>query len=208
MTPGISCRVAPEDKPRSATVVKTVDACGLQCPGPIMQVAQALDGIKEGEAITVLASDPAFTSDVGAWCHSTGNRLIEVAPENGHYKATIAKGRASSQAGCSSAETRKNKTIVVFSSDFDKMVAAFIIANGAAAMGSEVTMFFTFWGLNALRRPKRVAGRKEPDREDVRLDDAPRRRKAQALSDEYGRNGPGDDQGHYEEEERGRRCRN
>lgn len=44
------------------------------------------------------------------------------------------------------------KTIIVFSGDFDKMMAAFIIANGAAAMDDEVVMFFTFWGLNALRK--------------------------------------------------------
>ena len=49
--------------------------------------------------------------------------------------------------------------MVVFSSDFDKVMAAFIIANGAAAMGSEVTMFFTFWGLNVLRRAEPRAGR-------------------------------------------------
>jgi peroxiredoxin family protein len=48
------------------------------------------------------------------------------------------------------------KTIIVFSGDFDKVFAAFVIANGAAAMGDDVTMFFTFWGLNALRRPKKV----------------------------------------------------
>lgn len=45
------------------------------------------------------------------------------------------------------------KTIIVFSGDLDKAIAAFIIANGAAAMGDEVTMFFTFWGLNILRKP-------------------------------------------------------
>ncbi len=45
------------------------------------------------------------------------------------------------------------KTVILFSGDFDKVMAAFIIANGAAAMGDEVTMFFTFWGLNALRKP-------------------------------------------------------
>jgi len=45
------------------------------------------------------------------------------------------------------------KTIIVFSGDLDKVLAAFVIANGAAAMGDDVTMFFTFWGLNALRRP-------------------------------------------------------
>jgi peroxiredoxin family protein len=49
------------------------------------------------------------------------------------------------------------KTIILFSGDFDKVVAAFIIANGAAAMDDDVTMFFTFWGLNALRRPTKVA---------------------------------------------------
>jgi len=52
-------------------------------------------------------------------------------------------------------ETSK-KTIIVFSGDFDKVMAAFIIANGAAAMDDEVTMFFTFWGLNALRKDTHV----------------------------------------------------
>ncbi len=48
------------------------------------------------------------------------------------------------------------KTIVVFSGDLDKAMAAFIIANGAAAMGDEVTMFFTYWGLNMIRKPEKV----------------------------------------------------
>lgn len=48
------------------------------------------------------------------------------------------------------------KTIIVFSGDYDKAIAAFIIANGAAAMGDEVTMFFTFWGLNIIRKPSKV----------------------------------------------------
>ena len=46
-----------------------------------------------------------------------------------------------------------NKTIVVFSGELDRVLAAFVIANAAAAMDDDVTMFFTFWGLNALRRP-------------------------------------------------------
>lgn len=48
------------------------------------------------------------------------------------------------------------KTIIVFSGDLDKVMAAFIIANGAAAMGDDVTMFFTFWGLNALRKTENI----------------------------------------------------
>jgi len=48
------------------------------------------------------------------------------------------------------------KTMIVFSGDYDKAIAAFIIANGAAAMGDEVTMFFTFWGLNVIRKQSKV----------------------------------------------------
>jgi peroxiredoxin family protein len=54
-------------------------------------------------------------------------------------------------------DTKTRKTIILFSGDFDKVVAAFVIANGAAAMDDEVTMFFTFWGLNALRRPEKLS---------------------------------------------------
>jgi peroxiredoxin family protein len=51
-------------------------------------------------------------------------------------------------------ERRQGKamSMVIFSGDLDKLLAAFIIANGAAAMDVPVTMFFTFWGINALRR--------------------------------------------------------
>ncbi len=53
------------------------------------------------------------------------------------------------------------KTIIVFSGDMDKVMASLIIANGAAAMGSEVTMFFTFWGLNTLRKAKKIKVKKD-----------------------------------------------
>ncbi len=50
------------------------------------------------------------------------------------------------------------KTIILFSGDFDRVMAALIIANGAAAMGDDVTIFCTFWGLNILRKEKAAAG--------------------------------------------------
>ena len=156
---GISCRVADETKATSA-VVKEIDACGLQCPGPIQRVSEELSKISAGEAISIVSTDPAFASDIGAWCNSTGNRLVEVVPLGGRYKATVAKGRAAAQTVSSASASSKNKTIVVFSSDYDKLLASFVIANGAAAMGSKVTMFFTFWGINALRKSKRVAVQK------------------------------------------------
>ena len=157
---GISCQA---DKGSSDAVspriVAEIDATGLQCPGPIQQAALGLAALAAGEAISITASDPSFAKDIVAWCHSTGNRLIDVSNEGKNYKAMIAKGSAPlPEASCTGSQ--KNKSIVVFSGDFDKLMAAFVIANGAAAMGSKVTMFFTFWGINALRRSKHVAVQK------------------------------------------------
>ena len=52
--------------------------------------------------------------------------------------------------------TLTKKTIILFSGDFDRVMAALIIANGAAAMGDDVTIFCTFWGLNLLRKDQKV----------------------------------------------------
>jgi peroxiredoxin family protein len=52
--------------------------------------------------------------------------------------------------------TLTKKTIILFSGDFDRVMAAFIIANGAAAMGDDVTIFATFWGLNVFRKTDKV----------------------------------------------------
>lgn len=52
-------------------------------------------------------------------------------------------------------------TIVLLSGDLDRAMAAFIIATGAAAMGMQVTIFFTFWGLNAIRRKGAASSAKD-----------------------------------------------
>jgi len=52
-------------------------------------------------------------------------------------------------------------TIVLLSGDLDRAMAAFIIATGAAAMGMQVTMFFTFWGLNTIRRKGATSAAKD-----------------------------------------------
>ena len=60
----------------------------------------------------------------------------------------------------SNPEATKNKlSMVVFSGDMDKVMAAYIIATGAAASGMEVTMFFTFWGLKAIQKPGILTGK-------------------------------------------------
>ncbi|WP_379969377.1 CoA-disulfide reductase [Ectobacillus sp. sgz5001026] len=130
----------------------TIDACGLQCPGPILQVKKQMDALSQGDIVEVSASDPGFASDIGAWCKRTGNTLLSSSFENKIVKAIIQKGTGNSNAHQTVSETKNGTTMVVFSGDYDKAMASFIIANGAAAMGKNVTMFFTFWGLNILRK--------------------------------------------------------
>ena len=131
-----------------------VDVKGLKCPGPIVRVADFLEDKPDGTRIRVEATEDAFYSDVRIWCERTGNRLDRLSASDGVISAEITKKTAKKPAA---AQTERNdKTFVVFSGDLDKTIAAFIMANGAAAMGRKVTMFFTFWGLNILRRPEKV----------------------------------------------------
>jgi len=102
--------------------------------------------------VSITVTDPGFEADIPAWCASTGNRLVEVRHENKALRAVVEKTAGPGAAVCPSTPQCKQKTIVVFSNDLDRAMAAFIIANGAAAMGSSVTLFFTFWGLNILRK--------------------------------------------------------
>ena len=132
-----------------------IDVKGLKCPGPIVRVADWLGDKPDGTRIRVEATEDAFYSDVRIWCERTGNRLDRLSASDGVISAEITKKTAKKPAA---AQTERNdKTFVVFSGDLDKTIAAFIMANGAAAMGRKVTMFFTFWGLNILRRPEKVS---------------------------------------------------
>lgn len=134
-----------------------VNACGLQCPGPVMRLKQEMDLLSEGEQLRITSSDPGFYQDAQSWARSTGNTVREIMLEKGIVTAVIAKGGGTI---VSAAAAGNDKTIIVFSGDLDKVIASFIIANGALAMGRTVTMFFTFWGLNALRKPEKVSVRK------------------------------------------------
>lgn len=133
----------------TGNVIK-IDASGLQCPGPIMKVSQAMEGLSEGEIIEVISTDRGFKSDIGAWCETTSNKLVSLVQENKKIIATIQKNADYVK---SVNKDFNGQTIVVFSNDLDKALASFIIANGARASGKNVTMFFTFWGLNILRKP-------------------------------------------------------
>lgn len=137
--------------------VHHLNACGLQCPGPIMQLAKVMKESAVGDTIEIVATDQGFTNDAKAWCESTGNELLSLNSEKGKITALIQKGKTVAQPACTAGT---DKTMVVFSNDLDKAIATFIIANGAASMGRKVTLFFTFWGLNILRKPHAVKVKK------------------------------------------------
>jgi NADPH-dependent 2,4-dienoyl-CoA reductase/sulfur reductase-like enzyme/peroxiredoxin family protein/TusA-related sulfurtransferase/rhodanese-related sulfurtransferase len=139
---------------RSAEVIE-IDACGLQCPGPIMRLKAESDRAAPGATLKVKATDPGFARDAEAWCRLTGNEFVGIAEDKGVIEATIRKGLAPAPAPRRDAGADgKEATLIVFSDDFDRALASFVIANGAAASGKKVTMFFTFWGLSVVKRKK------------------------------------------------------
>lgn len=133
-----------------------IDVSGLQCPGPLMAMYKAVAGAEVGERVKIISTETGFANDVENWCDTNGHTLVSLMSENGKYIATIEKGKEAPDSACLTGGTHKNATIVVFSGEMDKVLASMIIAQGAVAQGKNVTMFFTFWGLNALRKDQKV----------------------------------------------------
>lgn len=142
----------PQAAPSTGNIVE-LDCTGLACPGPIMRLAETIDGLEPGDEVVMRVSDPGFRQDAPAWAGARGHELVTLEPEGPGYRAVFRKGAGTPLPSASSAVARDGVSFVVFSGDLDKLLAAFIIANGALSMGKPVSMFFTFWGLNALRRP-------------------------------------------------------
>lgn len=132
-----------------------LDACGLQCPGPIMQVKNAVDGMKAGQRIEVRATDPGFARDAESWCRSTGNKFVSKTSEGGYHTVVIEKREACASAVTPAAGGSRDKTFIMFSDSLDRAIATFVLANGAAATGGKVTIFFTFWGLNVIKKRRK-----------------------------------------------------
>ncbi len=157
-TPVQSPHISPDPQPK----VVEIDAKGLKCPGPIVKVGDTLRAEADGTRFHVQATEDAFCSDIKVWCERTGNTLDSLETKDGVIDAWLTKTQDSKKQAAAEgksvqvSDTPHGKNFVVFDDDLDKVIAAFIMANGAAAMGRPVTMFFTFWGLNVLRKPKKV----------------------------------------------------
>ncbi|QYR61542.1 CoA-disulfide reductase [Fusobacterium polymorphum] len=133
-----------------------LDLSGLSCPGPLVKIKEKIDKLGEDEKLKVKVSDLGFYNDIQAWSKVTKNSLLSLDKKDGLTYATLQKGQTSKVIEKNQEnviiEDNSNMTMVVFSGDLDKAIAAFIIANGALTMGKKVTMFFTFWGLSILKK--------------------------------------------------------
>lgn len=154
-----------EEGSKATGDVIQINACGLQCPGPIVKLSNAIKEANDGDMIEISTTDPAFASDIEGFCRRTGNVFIDNTQSKGISVATIKKSGTQHVGGSSCSADGKTpcdkKNLILFSGDLDKVIATFIIANAAAAMGRQVSIFCTFWGLNAIRRPEKVSVKKD-----------------------------------------------
>ena len=151
--PASSCRC---DK----SIIK-VDACGIQCPGPILKLKQAMDVLAVGQQLEVRATDAGFPRDAEAWCRTTGHKFLGKRAEGGIQIVEIEKAAPQVVEAPQPQTSEQGKTLILFSDDLDKTLATFVLANGAAATGKKVSIFFTFWGLNAIKKVRKPKVKKD-----------------------------------------------
>lgn len=158
--PDASCDSCCGDEPCCTKNIVEVNACGLMCPGPIMKLKSTYEQLDNDAMLCITATDQAFAKDVKSWCKMTGADLVSLDKQAGQVKALVRKQQPKA---CAPAQQggAENKTIVVFSDDLDKALASFVIANGAASTGKKVSMFFTFWGLNVIKKSQKPAVEKD-----------------------------------------------
>lgn len=151
--PASSCRC---DK----SIIK-VDACGIQCPGPILKLKQAMDLLAVGQQLEVRATDAGFPRDAEAWCRTTGHKFLGKRAEGGIQIVEIEKAAPQVVDATQPQTSEQGKTLILFSDGLDKTLATFVLANGAAATGKKVSIFFTFWGLNAIKKVRKPKVKKD-----------------------------------------------
>ena len=151
--PASSCRC---DK----SIIK-VDACGIQCPGPILKLKQAMDVLAVGQQLEVRATDAGFPRDAEAWCRTTGHKFLGKRAEGGIQIVEIEKAAPQVVEATQPQTSEQGKTLILFSDDLDKTLATFVLANGAAATGKKVSIFFTFWGLNVIKKVRKPKVKKD-----------------------------------------------
>lgn len=140
-----------KEDPPAVQPSSTLDLRQLPCPGPVVQLKAAFAKAADGVAFKVLA-DATFEGDLRRWCAANGCTASGLVKHGGELEAMLVKGGSQPSASTSSRPAEHSAAIVLFSNDLDKALAAMILANGLAASGAKVGIFFTFWGLSVLRK--------------------------------------------------------
>ena len=151
-----------EEKLDKIEDVFKIDAKGLSCPGPLMKLKEVLDKTEESAIIEIEATDPGFYRDIQSYCESKNLNLISLEKDK-VIKAVIRKGEVKETPYKKEEKVTQESnslSIILFSNDFDKVMASLIIGNGALSMGKRVSIFCTFWGLNVLRKDYKVKVKK------------------------------------------------
>ena len=129
-----------------------LDVRGLPCPGPVLKLKSVMADAKEGFGVHLVAAR-TFEADLQNWARGAGCKVENLMRNGDDIEADVTKnGSQSALASCSSCIQEQSISIVLFSNDLDKALAAMILANGFAAAGVKVNVFFTFWGLSVLRK--------------------------------------------------------
>ena len=136
-----------------------IDAKGSHGPGPIISLSKALKEATMEQEIIIEVTDPGFKTDATAWAEVTGNQMTDFQENEGIFTAHFTKKRELGDAEIPPKEDCL--TLVMFSDELDKGMAAFNIALGALAMGMQVHIFFTFWGLSLIRKRTDAASPKD-----------------------------------------------
>ncbi|WFB36406.1 FAD-dependent oxidoreductase [Kiritimatiellota bacterium B12222] len=151
----VKCAAVSEPSDLSLT---HLDTCGLACPGPILKVKAAVADMAPGQELEILSSDTGFKNDLPPFCAANGLEFISAVKEKGLIKGRLRKPLTAAPPSTNTGSANnQDATLVVFSGELDKAMAALVIANGAMAMGGNATLFFTFWGLNVLRKEQAPA---------------------------------------------------
>jgi NADPH-dependent 2,4-dienoyl-CoA reductase/sulfur reductase-like enzyme/peroxiredoxin family protein/rhodanese-related sulfurtransferase/TusA-related sulfurtransferase len=158
----IENKPAPSMPPASAGLGK-LDVRTLPCPGPVVKLKAAMKDIPSGGGVHLLAPS-TFEGDLLNWAKGSGCAVQGLARVETWIEADVLKGDAAQTAGqgnSNNIQAGQSAAIVVFSNDFDRAMAALILANGLSAAGMKVSMFFTFWGLSVLRKDPAPAVKKD-----------------------------------------------
>ena len=128
---------------------ETLDVRTLPCPGPVIKLKTRMAALGDGGAVHLLAA-PTFEGDLRSWAKGANCSIANFMHKGTHLEADVVKGAAARDPA--PAALPESAAIVLFSNDMDRALAALILANGFAAAGMKVSIFFTFWGLSVLRK--------------------------------------------------------